>query len=116
LLDFDIARTVTDARRLGVAIGTPAYMAPEQRAAGGRAPFEPIGPPADVYALALTLHEALTGRLPAPDDHASRPPTPLGALLSAALDRDPARRPTAAELGAELRSIGAADRASAAAD
>jgi eukaryotic-like serine/threonine-protein kinase len=114
LLDFNTARPAADARRLRFAIGTPAYMAPEQRAAGGLGPWDPLGPPADVYALAVTLHEALTGRLPRADD---RPSTPLGGLLAAALARDPARRPTAAELGAGLRAaIAGADRASAATD
>jgi eukaryotic-like serine/threonine-protein kinase len=110
LLDFNIAQPAADAGRLRFAIGTPAYMAPEQRAAGARRPGDPIGPPADVYALAVTLHEALTGRLPDLEDGASRLPPPLVGLLSAALDREPARRPTAAELGAELRSSVAAIR------
>jgi serine/threonine protein kinase len=117
LLDFNIALRTADAARLRVAIGTPAYMAPEQRAAGGRGPWEPVGPQADVYALAVTLHEALTGRLPG---HGPRPSTPLGAILTAALDRDPACRPTAAALAAQLRSVStpieARDRMSAASD
>ena len=39
-------------------IGTLAYLSPEQ-ITGGR-----IGPAADLYALGVTLFEALTGRLP----------------------------------------------------
>ncbi len=40
----------------GKAMGSPGYMAPEQMA--GR----DVGPPADLYAAALVLYEALTGR------------------------------------------------------
>ncbi|QKG23315.1 hypothetical protein ACTIVE_4958 [Actinomadura verrucosospora] len=59
VIDFGIAR-ITDAGSsvTGQAIGTPAYMAPEQFE-GGR-----IGPAADVYAWACTMVHAATGRPP----------------------------------------------------
>jgi predicted Ser/Thr protein kinase len=59
VIDFGIAR-ITDAGSsvTGQAIGTPAYMAPEQ-IEGGR-----IGPAADVYAWACTMVHAATGRPP----------------------------------------------------
>jgi serine/threonine-protein kinase len=44
----------------GHAIGTPAYMSPEQ-AAGDLAR---LGPPSDVYSLGATLYSLLTGRTP----------------------------------------------------
>ncbi|MCE3555936.1 serine/threonine protein kinase [Pseudonocardia sp. RS11V-5] len=58
LADLGVARLL-DATRVtttGLAVGTPAYMAPEQVRG------HEVGPPADVYALGLVLLEALTGR------------------------------------------------------
>jgi serine/threonine protein kinase len=45
---------------VGVTIGTPAYMSPEQ--AAGR--NNELGPPTDVYSLGATLYQLLTGCLP----------------------------------------------------
>jgi serine/threonine protein kinase/tetratricopeptide (TPR) repeat protein len=44
----------------GTAVGTPAYMAPEQ--ASGR--IDIIGPEADIYSLGATLYAILTGKSP----------------------------------------------------
>lgn len=91
LLDFSIARPAPDAAQLRAAIGTTAYMAPEQRQAGKT--LVPIGPPADVYALAVTLHEAAAGRMPGW----------LRDTLEPALDEVPGRRPTAEAFATALR-------------
>lgn len=61
--DFGVAKALADtgAERLtmtGLAIGTPAYMSPEQATA------EPIDARSDQYALACTLYEMLAGEPP----------------------------------------------------
>jgi serine/threonine protein kinase len=93
LIDFSVARTVEDAAALRTAIGTGAYMAPEQRDADGR-----IGPPADIYGLAKTLARAVPRRTP----------PILAHLLDAALDPEPAARPTAREFAEALEPLVAA--------
>jgi WD40 repeat protein len=63
LTDFGLARLIdgpSGGTRSGAALGTPAYMAPEQ--AEGRS--EHLGPPTDVYALGVLLYELLTDRPP----------------------------------------------------
>ncbi len=93
-------------------IGTLAYLSPEQ-ITGGR-----IGPPADLYALGVTLFEALTGRLPflGPDlvgQHLGEaPPRPSSLdpslsqvhdqVLASALAKSPSDRFPSADLMAEL--------------
>ncbi|MFF2778297.1 protein kinase [Streptomyces sp. NPDC058052] len=112
IIDFGIARAAGDDRmtRVGAAAGTPAYMSPEQ--AGG---LEHT-PPGDVFALAGVLLFAAAGHGPfgsgtpadllyrvryAEPDLTGLPPGLLP-LLSACLAKDPAARPTTAELTARL--------------
>jgi eukaryotic-like serine/threonine-protein kinase len=49
--------------QLGLALGTPPYMSPEQ--AAGR--LEEVGPASDVFSLGATLYYVLTGRPPLTD-------------------------------------------------
>jgi len=53
-----------DQTRMGAAVGTPAYMSPEQ--AAGR--WDVLGSSADVYGLGAMLYNLLTGRAPIQDD------------------------------------------------
>jgi hypothetical protein len=122
LADFGIAAIAGEPTMTatGQVVGTLAYMAPEQ-AAGERA-----GPEADVYALALTLYELWTGANPVagPTPAATakaigtrltplaeiRPELPpgLGAAIDAALEPEPAARPSLQELGGALESLAGA--------
>jgi serine/threonine-protein kinase len=65
LSDFGIARGSADTglTDTGMAVGTAAYMAPEQ--AIGRN----VGPAADIYSAGVILFELLTGQLPFPGDN-----------------------------------------------
>ncbi|KAA1428104.1 serine/threonine protein kinase [Nocardioides antri] len=114
LADFGIARLVEQAARhtgSGVAVGTAAYIAPEQVSGGD------VAGPADVYALGLVLLEAITGRREyegAPAEAAlarlSRPPEipelpdPWHALLTTMTALDPQDRPAAADVATTLRA------------
>jgi ferredoxin/hemoglobin-like flavoprotein/tRNA A-37 threonylcarbamoyl transferase component Bud32 len=56
ILDFGIAKLRSSVRSATVAVGTPAYMAPEQSQAS-----DDIGPAADVWSLGLVVYRMLTG-------------------------------------------------------
>lgn len=120
LLDLGLAR-MADSRHgsvLGMLVGTPAYMAPEQVIAGGQ-----VSPRTDVYQLAATVYFLLAGAPPFSGSTAQvlsqittrmpaglaglRPelPPPAREALTAALAKDAAQRPaTPAELASVLAS------------
>jgi hypothetical protein len=119
LTDFGVARVIggDSLTRTGDVVGTAAYMAPEQ-AEGLEA-----GPPADLYALALVVYEALTGVNPVRTGTAAQRARRLGAYLpplrrqrrdlprelGAAIDL--ALRPRARERGSLKELAAALDRA-----
>jgi eukaryotic-like serine/threonine-protein kinase len=81
LLDFGIARGVSEATHLTVAgsiCGTPDYMSPEQ-ARGAR----DVDSRTDVWSVCATLYELVSGRVPFPGDN-------YNAVIFAVGQRDPA--------------------------
>ncbi len=124
--DFGVAKAVTAASggssltSLGVALGTPAYMAPEQAAADPHVDHR-----ADLYALGVLAYETLTGAPPftgmspqqvlaahvtqAPEPLAARRPAcppALNALIMRCLEKRPADRwQSASELVAQLDGV-----------
>ncbi|MDP9182237.1 MAG: serine/threonine protein kinase [Actinomycetota bacterium] len=119
LTDFGIARLIDAAKvtSTGLMIGTASYLAPEQVSG------EPVGPPADVYALGLLLLETLTGtrEYDGPPVEAAMarlhrspvmpPSLPPGwsGVLSAMTARESEHRPSAEEAAHALRSLLAGD-------
>lgn len=122
--DFGIAKALSTASGAtltgaGVAIGTPAFMSPEQ-AAGER----DIDGRSDIYSLGIVAYQMLTGELPfqaptvagilmkqitepAPDVAAKRPDVPedLGLAVARCLEKDPENRwPTTDALRRALES------------
>ena len=128
ILDFGIAKMLPDgaakdsanaATRTGTLIGTPMYMSPEQCRASA-----PPDEKTDVYSLGIILYEMLYGEPPFTSESAGELfalqmfadpprlkqrvpviPDKLDELVHRLLAKQPATRPTMAELVAELEGI-----------
>jgi serine/threonine-protein kinase len=126
VMDFGIAKAVRDAgaRRsstsLGLAMGTPEYMSPEQASGDPNLDHR-----ADIYSLGVVGYELLTGKPPFAGGgteqiltrHITQPPAPIGTLrpdvppaLAAVLMRALAKSPgerwqTAEAMGAQLEPM-----------
>ena len=139
--DFGIAKAVSEAKdqpppretgesltQIGMSVGTPTYMAPEQAAAD-----PDVDHRADIYSFGITAYEMLTGRPPFFDSSprkllaahlteapepvvARRPDTPpaLAAMVMSCLEKEPADRPqTAKALLHVLEIVGAGEQRAA---
>ena len=126
VMDFGVAKAVTEASdrqqltSAGVALGTPAYMAPEQASADPQ-----MDGRVDIYALGVLGYEMLTGHTPFPGlnpqqtlaAHVTQAPPPVGQqrsglspVLEATIMRCLAKRPadrfqTADELVSALEPL-----------
>ncbi|GIE31003.1 hypothetical protein Ait01nite_040480 [Actinoplanes italicus] len=123
VIDFGIARGVDLSAELtgpDQVVGTIGYLAPECLDTAAR---DRVGPAADVFAWGVLVGFAATGRTPfdggsplatigriltQPPDLAGIP-EPLRPLAAAALEKDPARRPSANQLLDGLLSAGRPD-------
>jgi serine/threonine protein kinase len=131
LIDFGIGKVVVgsaadllaeheepDATRVGLLLGSPRYMAPEQIRG------EPVEPRTDLYGLGIILFQSLTGRVPFEAKtevdtmlaHCSVPAPPLDAymeeptgsltdLVADLLSKRPEERPTIHEFLARLSNV-----------
>jgi len=129
--DFGIAKALSEATgthraltTVGISVGTPAYMAPEQSVG------DAVDQRADIYSIGAVAYEMLTGEhlfagksaqqlmaahvmeTPAPlSTKACSVPAPLASLVMRCLEKDPAKRPQSAddllrELDAAVTPIG----------
>jgi serine/threonine protein kinase len=116
ILDFGIsvAAGEPDDDDTGATFGTPAYVAPE------RLDGMPAEPATDVYGVGVLLFEMVTGdppypvetweelataRAPGPSELPESLPADFRAVVNRCLDADPAARPTAARLRADLLAV-----------
>ena len=115
MIDFGISRAaeVVSVTGVGLVVGSPGFMSPEQ-ATGGE-----IGPPSDIFSLGAVLTFAATGG--GPFGKGSRPelayrlvysppsldrlPAQLRPLVERCLAKDPRERPTADEVLAEAAAV-----------
>jgi serine/threonine protein kinase len=121
LIDLSVARDAAAAASLTEPIGTAAYMAPEQ---ADPVHLGPVGAPADVWGLGVTLYKAATGNRPFSDPdpelegedqwpQLTEDPLELGGAVSgtlagpimASLARDPGARPAPAQLAGAMERL-----------
>jgi eukaryotic-like serine/threonine-protein kinase len=96
LIDLGLA---TRPGRVERGMGTDGYAAPEQDAGGT------VSAATDVWGLAATLFECVTGAVPGFDPDLSATPARLRPLLADCLRLDPGSRPTVGDLSARLDAL-----------
>jgi serine/threonine protein kinase len=125
LIDLSIATKIEDAATITGALGTDAYMPPEQ-CVPEEHPGE-IGPASDVWGLGATLYHAVAGEVPFPRERGAREsddpevrfpqlvaaprpldrdvPAALRELIAATLSPAPQDRPAAGEVALALEPL-----------
>lgn len=122
LADFGLAWINGDARltQTNMIVGSPAYLSPEQVDNG------PVTSATDLWQLGVTLYHMVDGRSPFEREDQQttvfavagfEPPPPdcgepLASAIAGLLNKDPAKRPTAAGLRAVLEQYATGDRTS----
>jgi Protein kinase domain len=125
LIDFGISRSMDSSAltRTGMVMGSPGFMSPEQ------ARGHEVGPPSDIFSLGAVLAFAATGKEPfgsgsgevlldrvvSGEPDTDDVPRRIRPLVERCMISDPRRRPTAAQLLAELSTAQSATRAQPAA-
>jgi eukaryotic-like serine/threonine-protein kinase len=115
VIDFGISRAVESSAltSTGLVVGSPGFMSPEQ--ADGRE----VGPASDIFSLGAILAYAATGtgpfgsgstpalvyRVVYNPPNLDRVPAEVRPLIERCLAKDPARRPTAADVLAEAGAV-----------
>jgi serine/threonine protein kinase len=117
----DTAKSGPELTSVGMAMGTPAYMSPEQAKGEG----DKIGSRSDLYSLGVIFYQMLTGSLPFRSDtpwgvmhqHISEPPVPLRQInpdapesieraIMRLLEKEPEKRyPSALALRRDLEMV-----------
>lgn len=107
VVDFGIARLTEDTElskvnETGMTVGTPAYMAPEQKQGASYTTSA-----CDIYSLGVIMYLMLTGKLyqagyPPPSAHNAKVPGSLDKITMACLAENAERRPSADKLVALL--------------
>jgi predicted Ser/Thr protein kinase len=88
ITDFGLASLAENVR--DVRSGTPAYMAPEQRAG------KEVTAKSDIYALGILLHELFTGKRPSRESKNTELDPAVERVILRCLEEDPRMRPASA--------------------
>ncbi len=103
LVDFGVATAAGgEGLEPDLLLATPGYAAPEVVSG------QPRSPASDVFALAVTMGELLTGLRPDADESLPPGEPAIGDVLDRALSSDPATRPSAPQLAATLPRVSSA--------
>ncbi len=100
LLDFGVSKLMNEEHtQSGVVVGTPAFMAPEQRSATDATPAS------DIYSLGMTLFALVTDGKTTTSTPRSATFQSIVETIAKCLEPEPSSRPTATDLALTLASL-----------